>query len=90
MLVCISASCFGRSDVTLISWLATQGLTAGMYDSPMLPAVQDIYDAKTAVEHLKGFNVANRYLILLYYNPAKINKKVPLFFVFRAVQTWVD
>lgn len=36
---------------------------------------EDIYDAKMAVEHLKGFNVANRYLILLYYNPAKINKK---------------
>jgi len=36
---------------------------------------EDIYDAKTAVEHLKGFNVANRYLILLYYNPSRINKK---------------
>lgn len=36
---------------------------------------EDIYDAKTAVEHLKGFNVANRYLILLYYNPARMNKK---------------
>ena len=37
--------------------------------------MQDIYDAKTAVEHLKGFNVANRYLILLYYNPSRMNKK---------------
>jgi hypothetical protein len=27
------------------------------------------------VEHLKGFNVANRYLILLYYNPSRMNKK---------------
>lgn len=39
---------------------------------------EDIYDAKTAVEHLSGFNVANRYLIVLYYNTAKQNKKVPL------------
>ena len=36
---------------------------------------EDIYDAKTAVEHLSGFNVANRYLIVLYYNTAKQNKK---------------
>ncbi|KAK9845789.1 hypothetical protein WJX81_002443 [Elliptochloris bilobata] len=37
---------------------------------------EDIYDAKMAVDHLSGFNVANRYLIVLYYNPAKQNKKV--------------
>ena len=28
---------------------------------------EDIYDAKNAVDHLQGFNVANRYLIVLYY-----------------------
>ena len=37
---------------------------------------EDIYDAKTAVEHLSGFNVANRYLIVLYYNHNKHSKKV--------------
>jgi len=37
---------------------------------------EDIYDAKMAVEHLSGFNVANRYLIVLYYNPARQTKKV--------------
>ncbi|KAJ8438712.1 hypothetical protein Cgig2_013758 [Carnegiea gigantea] len=37
---------------------------------------EDIYDAKTAVDHLSGFNVANRYLIVLYYQPAKMNKKI--------------
>ena len=37
---------------------------------------EDIYDAKTAVDHLSGFNVANRYLIVLYYNTSKQNKKV--------------
>ena len=36
---------------------------------------EDIYDAKTAVEHLSGFNVANRYLIVLYYQQAKLTKK---------------
>lgn len=37
---------------------------------------EDIYDAKTAVDHLSGFNVANRYLIVLYYNTSKQSKKV--------------
>ncbi len=39
---------------------------------------EDIYDAKMAVEHLSGFNVANRYLIVLYYNPSRQTKKVRL------------
>ncbi|CAI5929288.1 unnamed protein product, partial [Closterium sp. NIES-64] len=37
---------------------------------------EDIYDAKNAVEHLSGFNVANRYLIVLYYQQAKFTKKI--------------
>ena len=37
---------------------------------------EDIYDAKNAVEHLSGFNVANRYLIVLYYNAARGAKRV--------------
>jgi pre-mRNA branch site protein p14 len=28
---------------------------------------QDIYQAKNAVDHLNGFNVAGKYLICLYY-----------------------
>eukprot|EP00967_Tisochrysis_lutea_P042875 scaffold51623_cov22-Tisochrysis_lutea.AAC.2 len=39
-------------------------------------AYEDIYDAKTACDHLSGFNVANRYLIVLYYNPQRVNKKM--------------
>mmetsp|Transcript_38918 Transcript_38918/g.72366 ORF Transcript_38918/g.72366 Transcript_38918/m.72366 type:complete len:164 (-) Transcript_38918:209-700(-) len=35
----------------------------------------DIYDAKNAMDHLSGFNVAGRYLVLLYYNPAKMQQK---------------
>mmetsp|Transcript_127842 Transcript_127842/g.250320 ORF Transcript_127842/g.250320 Transcript_127842/m.250320 type:complete len:180 (+) Transcript_127842:106-645(+) len=36
----------------------------------------DIYDAKNAMDHLSGFNVAGRYLVLLYYNPQKMQQKV--------------
>eukprot|EP00882_Tetradesmus_deserticola_P011486 GHRQ01012152.1.p1 GENE.GHRQ01012152.1~~GHRQ01012152.1.p1 ORF type:complete len:132 (+),score=59.23 GHRQ01012152.1:496-891(+) len=38
-------------------------------------AYEDIYDAKQAADHLSGFNVQNRYLIVLYYNPTRQNKK---------------
>lgn len=37
---------------------------------------EDIYDAKTAVEHLSGFNVQNRYLIVLYWNAQKHKQKL--------------
>ena len=39
---------------------------------------QDIYDAKAAVDHLSGFNVGGRYLIVLYYQPAKFERKAAL------------
>uniref|UniRef100_T1ILL3 RRM domain-containing protein n=1 Tax=Strigamia maritima TaxID=126957 RepID=T1ILL3_STRMM len=39
---------------------------------------EDIYDAKNACDHLSGFNVCNRYLVVLYYNPTKIFKKIDL------------
>lgn len=39
---------------------------------------EDIHDAKQACDHLSGFNVQNRYLIVLYYNPAKHNRKLSL------------
>mmetsp|Transcript_47728 Transcript_47728/g.121784 ORF Transcript_47728/g.121784 Transcript_47728/m.121784 type:complete len:129 (+) Transcript_47728:347-733(+) len=46
----------------------TRGTAYVVYD--------DIYDAKNAVDHLSGFNVANRYLIVLYYNSSRQSKKV--------------
>merc|ERR1719331_1985068 len=46
----------------------TRGTSFVVYD--------DIYDAKNAMDHLSGFNVAGRYLVLLYYNPAKMSQKV--------------
>eukprot|EP01031_Cornospumella_fuschlensis_P033718 gene33718-40793_t len=35
---------------------------------------EDIYDAKNAVDHLSGFNVCGRYLIVLYYQQSKVQK----------------
>ena len=36
---------------------------------------EDIYDAKAAVDHLSGFNVGGRYLIVMYYQPAKFQRR---------------
>jgi pre-mRNA branch site protein p14 len=36
---------------------------------------EDIYDAKAAVDHLSGFNVGGRYLVVLYYQPAKFQAR---------------
>lgn len=36
---------------------------------------EDIWDAKTALEHLSGFNVMGRYLIVLYHQPNKRTKR---------------
>lgn len=37
-------------------------------------AYEDIFDAKNACDHLSGFNVCNRYLVVLYYQPTKVYK----------------
>lgn len=37
---------------------------------------EDIYDAKNACDHLSGFNVSNRYLIVLYYQKTKMEQKL--------------
>jgi pre-mRNA branch site protein p14 len=36
---------------------------------------EDIYDAKSAVDHLSGYNVNGRYLIVLYYQPSKFDQR---------------
>jgi len=36
---------------------------------------EDIFDAKNACDHLSGFNVCNRYLVVLYYQANKTYKK---------------
>mmetsp|Transcript_2817 Transcript_2817/g.8101 ORF Transcript_2817/g.8101 Transcript_2817/m.8101 type:complete len:126 (+) Transcript_2817:211-588(+) len=37
---------------------------------------EDIYDAKNALEHLSGFNVCGRYLVVLYYQQTRMQKKL--------------
>lgn len=37
---------------------------------------EDIFDAKNACDHLSGFNVCNRYLVVLYYQSNKAFKKL--------------
>ncbi|CAB4001571.1 Splicing factor 3B subunit 6 [Paramuricea clavata] len=39
-------------------------------------AYEDIFDAKNACDHLSGFNVCNRYLVVLYYQPTKMHKQL--------------
>jgi len=37
---------------------------------------EDIFDAKNACDHLSGFNVCNRYLVVLYYQSNKAFKRI--------------
>lgn len=37
---------------------------------------EDIFDAKNACDHLSGFNVCNRYLVVLYYQANKAFEKL--------------
>ena len=34
---------------------------------------EDIYDAKNACEHLSGFNVGGRYLLVLYFRTNRVH-----------------
>lgn len=36
---------------------------------------EDIFEAKNACENLNGFQVAGRYLIVLYHQKSKVSKK---------------
>merc|ERR1712244_39636 len=36
---------------------------------------EDIFEAKAACDHLSGFNVCNRYLVVLYYQSTRAFKK---------------
>ncbi len=39
---------------------------------------EDIFDAKNACDHLSGFNVCNRYLVVLYYNANRVCMSITL------------
>ena len=45
----------------------TRGTAFGVYE--------DIYDAKNAVDHLSGYNVCGRYLSVLYFQAARMQKR---------------
>lgn len=55
--------CWDRGDKT-----DTRGTAFVIYE--------DIYDAKNAVDHLSGFNVCGRYLIVLYYQAVRMQKNI--------------
>lgn len=59
---------FGASYDVVQSWLTSFG-------SHNYLVYEDIYDAKRAVDHLSGFNVGGRYLVVMYYQPAKFQRK---------------
>lgn len=61
--------CPSYADVSFLSGCAanTKGTAFVVYE--------DIFDAKNACEHLSGFNVCNRYLVVLYYQPHKVRAK---------------
>ncbi len=42
---------------------------------------EDIFDAKNACDHLSGFNVCNRYLVVLYYQSNKVSQQIFFFYV---------
>lgn len=36
---------------------------------------EDIFDAKTACEHLHGFQVASRYIVVLFHRSSRLSSK---------------
>lgn len=37
---------------------------------------EDIYDAKNALDHLSGFNVCGRYLVVIYFKPERMQQRI--------------
>lgn len=56
---------------TLIFWLLFRGNTPETRGTAYV-VYEDIFDAKNACDHLSGFNVCNRYLVVLYYNANRV------------------
>ena len=48
---------------------------------------EDIFDAKNACDHLSGFNVCNRYLVVLYYQSTRVSL---LIYDTRPFAVWSD
>lgn len=52
-----------RSDIRSGDTKETHGTAFVVYE--------DIYDAKDALDHLSGFNVGGRYLVVLYFQATR-------------------
>ena len=65
--------CSSRQTWTVMmdQWCVNSGNTAETRGSAYV-IYEDIFDAKNACDHLSGFNVCNRYLVVLYYQPNKV------------------
>jgi len=57
-----------------IAWFVTFRGTTAETKGTAYVVYEDIFDAKNACDHLSGFNVCNRYLVVLYYQPNKVCK----------------
>ncbi|KII62978.1 Splicing factor 3B subunit 6 [Thelohanellus kitauei] len=57
-------------QIRLGNTLETRGTAYVVYD--------DIFDAKNACEQLSGFNVCNRYLVVVYYQPKKVFERIEM------------
>ena len=66
----IHISCKKRFLVIFVFFI-TRGNAANTKGTAFV-VYEDIFDAKNACEHLSGFNVCNRYLVVLYYQPHKV------------------
>ena len=58
-------------------WSSDRGNTAETRGTAFV-VYEDIFDAKNACDHLSGFNVCNRYLVVLYYQSNKAFKRVDI------------
>ena len=64
--------------VTLLTWILLiffSGTTPETKGTAFV-VYEDIFDAKNACDHLSGFNVCNRYLVVLYYQSNKVTVRV--------------
>lgn len=62
---------FFKFDLFFNNYNYNRGTTAETRGTAFV-VYEDIFDAKNACDHLSGFNVCNRYLVVLYYQPAKV------------------
>ncbi len=85
LIMCINHVSFCK--LTEINWVFSDCFSGNTPESRGTAYVvyEDIFDAKNACDHLSGFNVCNRYLVVLYYNPNRVSLTV---FAFELYGMW--